>query len=108
LRRVRGTITGIGPFAGPEDPVRGQPLNVTIMMKNELPTALRSLLPSARVDANGSFEFPAVPVGSYVLSVYQNFANGGQVVLEVTDHDVADIKIAMVPGLTVSGRIVMD
>ena len=69
---------------------------------------LNGLNINASVKADGTFEFPSVPAGSYTLMAISNRGNRGRAVrqsLEVGSSNIEGINLSIDPGPVVSGRV---
>ncbi len=61
----------------------------------------------ARTLADGSFEFPNVPPGEYVLYAFRNVETAWRYVT-VTGADVTGLAIQTMPGSTIAGRLTFE
>jgi hypothetical protein len=108
-RRVKGTLTGAIPPPGPAVPplgVRGGPIVRLIPLQSVLNTN-DAQSPQINAEPNGSFEFPKVVPGRYMLMASIG-ALSGSTPVEVRDRDVDGVSVALIPGLMVSGQVVME
>jgi hypothetical protein len=68
----------------------------------------------ARISQNGTFDFPSVPPGQYVVQASRGRRTAawegefGSLPVVVTDRDVTDLVLQTMPGSTIIGRIVLD
>jgi hypothetical protein len=60
-----------------------------------------------QVQSDGSFDISRVSPGSHVLSAAAGNVSG-RIAVDVFDRDVNAISLALAPGLTVSGRVLID
>ncbi len=84
----------------------GSTVQVRLVTRNSLNANGTTL--NASVKADGSFEFPSVPAGSYTLIAISNRGNRGRAVkqpLEVGSSDIEGLKLSIDPGPSVSGRV---
>jgi hypothetical protein len=97
---VRGTVTGI-PDAAP-----GQVVRATVTL---LPDDASSFiaLPIVQTQPNGAFEMEHVSPGAY--TVYATAGNlQSRVSIDVRDHDVNGVDVALSTGLNLSGRVFIE
>src|SRR5262249_16173936 len=60
------------------------------------------------VGPDGKFLFPALPPGSYLLSMYPPTSGMPSVKVKVTDTDVSGEELTPLPTQNVTGRVVVD
>jgi Carboxypeptidase regulatory-like domain len=58
--------------------------------------------------ADGTFQFPRIPPGEYVLQSGQGMENVGSLMVTVAGSDVDDLILNVGPALEVSGKITLD
>jgi hypothetical protein len=100
-------------LAVPVHAVRGVVLNPDGTPASKVPIVLGEPIRSASMESkpDGTFEFPAVAEGEWRLSAE---AQRNSVKLraaewiDVTRHDVENVKLCLVPPLTIRGKVVMD
>ena len=99
LFTVSGTVSGLA----------GATAGATQIMLLELHGGdVRAIIPANTATApDGTFTYRNVPQGSYVVQAFspQGF---GATTLSVTDHDVADISVKMLPPSTMRGHMSFD
>src|SRR5206468_758060 len=96
---------GIRGFA--TSTIRGEPLvGGTVLAVPRTPDP-NVLIPSAVIEADGSFSVSGVVPGSYVVFATKN-GNYGGAALEVGDADVEGLSINVSLGFQLTGRFVVD
>ena len=84
------------------------------MRASERSGAVAAIAVGARIDRDGTFEFPNVPPGEYVIRAAQdrkNLSTEGElaaVFVTVNGTDVTDLVLRTSPGSTISGHITLD
>jgi len=108
-RRVKGTLTGAIPPPNPAAIRAGQPGGPSVRMipLQQVLGTNDAQYPQTQAEANGSFEFKNVIAGRYVLLANAGPLSGS-IPVEVRDRDIEGISVALVPGLTVSGQVVIE
>ena len=95
--RIRGTVTHLAP---------GTKAAVILRSKDARPT-----FNMAEVDKDGKFELLHVAPGSYVISaatIEGDTPQSARQDLEITDANVDDLHLALLPGATIRGRVHMS
>jgi len=108
-RHVKGTVTGAIPPPNPNLIRAGLPTgpSVRLIPLQSLYGTNEAQSPSVNAEANGSFEFKSVIAGRYML-VATAGAVTGSIPVEVRDRDIDGMSVALVPGLSVSGQVILD
>jgi hypothetical protein len=93
----------------------GEPVQGNLTMKpSERSRAALSIAVGARIDPDGSFEFPNVAPGEYVIRASKDRPNTwtegelASLFVTVTGTDVPGLVLQMSPGSTISGHIRLD
>ncbi len=100
-------------LAVPAHAVRGVVLNPDGTPAPKVTIAMGETFRSASVEskADGAFEFPAVPEGEWRLSAEVQKGSGKLFAMEwieVARHDQENVKLQLIPPLTVRGRVVVE
>jgi len=92
----------------------GEPLGGGISLVSSRSASMVGTSVGARISSDGSFEFPNVPPGSYVIQVYQgrhnSFTEGefAALPIAVSGSDVTGIVMQTSLGSTITGHVVFD
>ena len=100
-------------LAVPAHAVRGVVLNPDGTPAPKVTIAIGETFRSASVEskADGTFEFPAVPEGEWRISVETQRGSGKLFAIEwmeVARHDLENVKLHLIPPLTVHGKVVAE
>jgi hypothetical protein len=108
-RRVKGTLTGAIPPPNPAAIRAGLPGGPSVRMipLQQVLGTNDAQYPQTQADANGSFEFKNVIAGRYMLLASAGPLSGS-IPVEVRDRDIDGISVALVPGLAVSGQVIIE
>ena len=103
-RHVKGTVVGI-PAAIPGQP----PIRVSVNMRSLMGTLNTNSAqsPNANAETNGVFDITRVVPGRYVLNASAGNLSG-RTVVEVRDRDLTNISVSLMPGFTVTGRVIIE
>ena len=86
----------------------GEPFQGGVEMRtSRRSTAVATDSFGARTERDGSFEFPNVPPGEYVIGAFKGTEACWQIV-EVTGGDVIGLTVQTQPGSTITGRIIFE
>lgn len=105
-RHVRGRVVGIPAPTGAQN---GQPVRVNVNMRSLTSNMNTSAAqnPGASADQGGNFDISAAVPGRYVLTATAGNLTG-RTLVEVRDRDVTDLTVSLLPGFSVSGRVVIE
>jgi hypothetical protein len=105
-RHVTGRIVGIPTPGGAQ---AGQPVRVTLNLRPLTPNLnnTSSNGSSFLADSSGNFEISNAVPGRYVLMATVGNLTG-RTPVEIRDRDVTDLVISLSPGLSVTGRVVIE
>ena len=95
LARVSGVVTD----------AQGRPANGA---RVSLATSMPGVSPGAMVAPDGRFELANVVPGDYALVVTYDGIEETAATLVVDGNDVSDLRVAVTPGTTVTGRVVFE
>jgi Carboxypeptidase regulatory-like domain len=97
VQRVRGRVIGATAGSFPA---------VTLLPENSV-VEIRAMGQAAAGD--GSFEFRGIRPGSYYLSVITRTGLvGTPVAVEVSDRDIEDLRIPLIPGIQIGANLLLD
>ncbi len=103
-RHVKGTVVGVPASIPGQPPVRVN-VNMRSLMGTFTTNAAQS--PNANTEPNGTFEITKVVPGRYVLNASAGNLSG-RTVVEIRDRDLTNISVSLLPGFTVSGRVIVE
>jgi hypothetical protein len=104
---VKGSVTGV-----PQAPAGAQPVRTILAfypLNPSVPSAVALSGPVINInpDENGSFDKDMISPGTYVL--YAAAGNRrARVPIEVRDRDVNGVNVALSPGISLPGRVVIE